>query len=201
MQIFNAIPLTGFLFILVFLIIRIGSLKRKGIVVSKGSEKSKKSSTLLLYPVFAIILLVWLFEIIQPFFQLSFSVLPEVLTRQLSESVLLKFTGVILIFLSLVLWTITLLHFKNSLRFGLDENNQDELITTGIFSLTRNPFFLSLDLYFVGVALILSSLFFIGFAVLAIISIHFFILKEERFLQKIYGDEYEKYEEKVRRYF
>ena len=201
MQIFNAIPLTGFLFILVFLIIRIGFLKRKGIVVSKGSEKSKKSSTLLLYPGFAIILLVWLFEIIQPVFQLSFSVLPEVLSRQLSESVLLKFTGVILILLSLVLWTITLLHFKNSLRFGLDENNQDELITTGIFSLTRNPFFLSLDLYFVGVALILPSLFFIGFAVLAIVSIHFFILKEERFLQKIYGDEYEKYEEKVRRYF
>ena len=201
MQVFNAIPLTGFLFILVFLIIRIGFLKRKGIVVSKDSEKSKKSSTLLLYPGFAIILLVWLFEIIQPVFQLSFSVLPEVLSRQLSESVLLKFTGVILILLSLVLWTITLLHFKNSLRFGLDENNQDELITTGIFSLTRNPFFLSLDLYFVGVALILPSLFFISFAVLAIINIHFFILKEEKFLWKVYGDEYQKYMKRVRRYF
>lgn len=200
MRVFNAIPLTDFLFILVFLIIRIGFLKRKGIVVSKGPGKSKKSIWLL-YPVFGILMLVWLFEIIKPVFQLSFSVLPEALSNQLSESIVFKIAGATLILLSLVLWTITLLHFKTSLRFGLNENNPGELITNGIFSRSRNPFFLSLDLYFIGVTLISPSLFFIGFSFLAIVSIHFFMVKEERFLQKVYGEEYENYKKKVRRYF
>jgi len=200
MQVINAVPFTGFLLILIFLTGRIRFLKSKGIKVSSITGKMKKT-ILLLYPILGFIFLIWLFEIIKPVFQLSFSILPEILTNQFIESIFLKISGVILILLSLILWTITLIHFKTSLRFGLDENNKDKLITTGIFSFSRNPFFLSLDLYFLGVALIFPSPFFIVFTVLAVVSVHFFILKEERFLQKVYRDEYEKYAKKVRRYF
>jgi protein-S-isoprenylcysteine O-methyltransferase Ste14 len=49
--------------------------------------------------------------------------------------------------------------------------------------------------------MVFPNFFFIGFAVLAIVSIHFFILKEEKFMGKIYGADYEKYLQKVRRYF
>ncbi len=113
----------------------------------------------------------------------------------------MKITGTVVVLFSLVLWITTLLHFNKSLRFGLDPKNPGKLITTGIFSVSRNPFFLSLDLYFAGIALILPDLFFISFAALAIISIHFFILKEEKFLLKIYGEDYKMYAEKTERYF
>ena len=103
--------------------------------------------------------------------------------------------------ISLVLFALTLSHFKNSLRFGIDEKNKGELITKGVFSLSRNPFFLSIDIYFAGIALLLPNLFFIGFSVLAIVSIHFFILKEEKFMQSMYGKEYASYAKNVRRYF
>jgi protein-S-isoprenylcysteine O-methyltransferase Ste14 len=39
------------------------------------------------------------------------------------------------------------------------------------------------------------------FAVSAFAGIHFSILKEEKFLQKVYGEEYADYAAKVRRYF
>lgn len=202
MQVLDSIPLAGFLFILILLIERILFLRSKGIEVGVGSNPEKmKNNKLLLYPVFGLILLLWLFEITKPAFHFSFSILPEILTTQLSESVLLKITGVVLILLSLILWTITLIHFKTSLRFGLNENNQGKLITTGIFSLSRNPFFLSLDLYFIGIALIFPTMFFVGFALLVLVGIHFFILREEKFMLKVYKQEYEKYIKKVKRYF
>jgi protein-S-isoprenylcysteine O-methyltransferase Ste14 len=92
-------------------------------------------------------------------------------------------------------------HFKTSIRFGLNDKNKGKLITSGVFAYSRNPFFLSLDLYFLGISLMLPNLFFIGFAVLTVISIHFFILKEEKFMLKAYGIEYKKYVSKVGRYF
>ena len=140
----------------------------------------------------------WIIELIKPAFEIS--VLPEGMTNLLVESIFLKIAGVSLISISLVLLAVTLYHFKTSLRFGTNEKNKGELITTGIFSLTRNPFFLSLDLYFLGISMLLPTLFFIGFSALALISIHFFILNEEKFMIKVYSEEYEKYAQKVQRY-
>jgi protein-S-isoprenylcysteine O-methyltransferase Ste14 len=100
----------------------------------------------------------------------------------------------------LVFMLITLFHFKNSLRFGLDQKNRGKLITTGVFSFSRNPFFLSLGIYLVGIALLQLNLFFIGFTVLAFTSIHFFVLKEEKFMRVAFGNEYLEYMQKVRRY-
>jgi len=200
MIVFEFFPIVGFLIIIILISLRIFLLKRKGITVRSGSAKRKKSQ-LFIYPVFLLILFCWLFEIIKPSFQISYSVLPETITNLLFESLFLKIMGVSLISISLILLAVTLFHFKNSLRFGLDENIRGQLISTGIFAISRNPFFLSLDLYFLGVAFVLPNLFFIGFALLTLVSIHFFILKEEKFMKKVYGDEYEKYAKKVQRYF
>ncbi len=150
---------------------------------------------------FGITLVIWLFEIVKPVFQISFSVIPELFSKWLIQSNSLKISGAAFIIFSLILLSITMFHFKSSLRFGLDKNNAGRLITTGIFSFSRNPFFLSIELYFLGVLFILPNLFFLVFTILAILSIHIFILIEEKFLQKVYREEYQKYTEKVRRYF
>jgi protein-S-isoprenylcysteine O-methyltransferase Ste14 len=100
-----------------------------------------------------------------------------------------------------MLMLITLVHFKTSLRFGMSSSNKGDLITTGIFSFSRNPFFLSLNLYFTGQAMVFPAIVFIGFALMAVAGIHFFILKEEKFLIIFYGESYTSYQKKVRRYF
>jgi protein-S-isoprenylcysteine O-methyltransferase Ste14 len=83
----------------------------------------------------------------------------------------------------------------------MNSKNLGELITTGVFSISRNPFFVSIIIYFTGISLFYPNPFFIAYTVLTIVSIHFFILKEEEFLQKYYGKEYENYTNNVRRYF
>jgi protein-S-isoprenylcysteine O-methyltransferase Ste14 len=179
---------------------RVVFLKRKGIKITSARKKAVNTS-IFIYPVFLVIMLLWLWEISKPVFKISFSILPETITQLSFHSDFIQVAGVVIITMSLIFMLLTLLHFRNSLRFGLDENNRGKLITGGIFAISRNPFFTSLLLWFFGIALILPSPFFIGFALLAAVGIHFFILKEEKFMQRFYGVEYLEYRRKVRRYF
>lgn len=200
MRLFEVFPFASFLILIFSLLVKMVMLKRRKIVVSSGEVKNKRS-LVFLYLLFLMILFLWLFELAKPALQISISVLPETITKFLTHSFFLKIAGISMIILALLFLLISLIHFKNSLRFGLDESNLGKLITCGIFAISRNPFFLSLDLYFLGIALLLPSFFFIGFSVLTFIGIHFFILKEEKFMLKNYDGEYENYQTKVRRYF
>jgi protein-S-isoprenylcysteine O-methyltransferase Ste14 len=199
-MVFNKLPLLFFLAFLAALLFKILFLKRKG-VQTRAKNETKNKTAYFLYPAFALVFLLWLFELVKVAFSFSAAVLPNMLTEKILQCLTCQITGSIVLLLSFVFWIITLLNFKNSLRFGLDENMQGKLITRGIFSVTRNPFFLSVNLYFLGVALIFPSLFFIGFTLAAFVGIHFFILKEEQFLQKVYGTGYLNYKNKTRRYF
>jgi protein-S-isoprenylcysteine O-methyltransferase Ste14 len=175
-------------------------LKKNNIKVS-SSSKNAGFAKYFLFPVYLLVVLVFLLELINPVFYTGLSFLPAKLSTPLSASVLLQTTGVIFTTVSLILLSKTLFDFKNSLRFGTYSNNLGELITTGIFSVSRNPFFISIELYFIGIALLLTTPFFIAIALLSIISIHFYILKEEKFLADNYGEAYKNYAKNVRRYF
>lgn len=197
---FEVFPIASFLVLVLLISGKIFLLKWKGVSVNQGVTNGKKSF-LNYYYIFLLIVFLWLFEIVKPVFQIPFSLLPNIITTHIFNSLLLKISGALVLILALVLLTVTLIHFKTSLRFGLNDKQLGKLITTGIFSISRNPFFLSIDLYFLGIALLLPSVFFIGFSILAAIGIHFFILKEEKFMRKVYGAEYENYKQQVRRYF
>ncbi|WP_372946828.1 methyltransferase family protein [Mariniphaga sp.] len=200
MKFLSIFPFVSFIFLATTLIVRIIYLRKKGIrVSSKSGEKPK--FLVFLYPVFGLLFLVWLAELANLAFQFSWSFLPEFVTKSLLNFQWLRYAGVILIFISLVFWVLTLLDFRYSLRFGFDDKNQGELVTRGVFSQSRNPFFLSIDFFFTGLALFHPSIFFLIMALLTLISIHFFILKEEKFLRKHYGEAYKKYQEKTGRYF
>ncbi len=173
-------------------------LKRKGIRVSLKSGKPSKLK-FLIKPVSLFIMHVWMFEISKPVFHLS--ILPKALSELVVESFLLQVAGIVFMSLSLFILIATLISFKNSLRYGMNSNNLGELVTNGIFAVSRNPFFISIELLLIGNSLFFPSLFLIGFAIAAIVSIHFFILKEEKFMLNNYGREYEDYQKKVRRYF
>jgi protein-S-isoprenylcysteine O-methyltransferase Ste14 len=191
-------PAAGFVLLVLLIFFNSFKLKKKGVQVSTAVTRNP-GNIKWFYPVFAFFFLLFLTEIFKPLY--GFSLLPKVLTYLLFDSVLIRLTGVLAIFLSVYLLKTTLKHFGNSLRFGLNENNTGKLITTGVFSRSRNPFFLSLLLFFTGTALVFPNLFFWGFTLAAFAGIHFSILKEEKFMYKVYDEEYKKYVTKVRRYF
>ncbi|MCG6187173.1 methyltransferase family protein [Maribellus maritimus] len=197
---FDSLPFVSFWVLAGMLAGRILMLKKQGVQVSSKDGKKNKTA-MFLFPVFVIIFLLWFVEIIKPAFQLSFSILPEILTNDIFENIFLKISGSVIIIFSLILLAVTLIHFNTSLRFGLDKNNHGKLVTKGVFSISRNPFFLSLDIYFIGITLIFPTMFFVGFALLVLVGIHSFILREEKFMLEVYKEEYEKYIKKVSRYF
>ncbi|MDD5655095.1 MAG: 6-phosphofructokinase, partial [Candidatus Omnitrophica bacterium] len=102
---------------------------------------------------------------------------------------------------SLVLFGWALVSFGKSWRVGIDSKAAGKLITSGAFAVSRNPVFLSFDLYFVSAFLYFQNTFFFVFAALAIAGTYKQILEEEKFLAQYYGVDYSDYAAKVNRFF
>lgn len=75
------------------------------------------------------------------------------------------------------------------------------LVTQGPFRLTRNPLYLSLTLLYTGIALIVNSLWAIVMLPGALIVIRYGVInREERYLERTFGEQYLSYKAKVRRW-
>jgi protein-S-isoprenylcysteine O-methyltransferase Ste14 len=169
----------------------------KVFVIGRG----KKGFIALMEIVFVVILLAWIYEIFRSSIQIQFSILPPLLSKIWVDLLWLKFLGVILITAGLIIFSLALVAFGRSWRIGIDANQPGKLITTGIFSVTRNPVFVFFNLYFIGIACLNPNLFFTGLAFMALFGIHFHILNEEKFLEKHYGKSYKEYRKETHRYF
>lgn len=199
MNIFNYFELSSLFLLYLLLIGRTLQLMAKGIkpfVLGKG----KKGFDAVLEILFIIGLLIWSFEIISYSLQLKWHVFPEIIYIQLFNIALLKAVGVILTSAGFILFILSLISFGNSWRIGIDKKNPGKLATTGVFSITRNPIFVFIDLYFFGTWLIYSNLFFLLFSIIVTLGIHYQILEEEKFLTVQFGRDYLNYMKKVRRY-
>ncbi len=60
------------------------------------------------------------------------------------ENKILAIIGWSLLILSLIVVWIAQTHMANSWRIGIDKENRSELVTSGFFSISRNPIFLGL---------------------------------------------------------
>lgn len=110
-----------------------------------------------------------------------------------------KYIGLFFLGISLV-WTIVAQrNMKDSWRIGIDNEKKSELITTGLFSVSRNPIFFGMILSLVGLFLCLPTLFSSLFLVVGYLLIQIQIRLEEEFLIKEHGDLYLNYSSKVRR--
>lgn len=109
--------------------------------------------------------------------------------------------GWICLFLSLIIVYISQSQMETSWRIGIDEENKTNLVTIGLFSISRNPIFLGLIIGNLGLFFIIPNCFTLLVISLSTISINNQIRLEEEFLKREFGDEYEKYSKKVRRWF
>ena len=188
----NSMKTIGVLILAVFYTVYIGKMilqKRKGIQtdqIAKGKEKTRiyyielamKTAT---YSVVAAEVLSLLFA--PPYLPQSFVVV-----------------GVVLGFIGDILFTVSVITMKDSWRAGIAEKDKTEIITSGIYSISRNPAFLAFDLVYAGLLLMAFNWVLMVFSFFAVTMLHLQILQEEAFLSKKFGAEYIAYKNKVRRY-
>jgi len=109
--------------------------------------------------------------------------------------------GWVLLLVSLILIWIAQSQMANSWRIGIDEKNKTELVTKGLFSVSRNPIFLGIMIANIGVLMVLPNAFTLLIISLSMVSVNTQIRLEEAFLRAEFGTDYEEYCKKVRRWF
>ena len=89
----------------------------------------------------------------------------------------------------------------DSWRAGVSKTDQTELVTDGIYQISRNPAFLGFDLLYMGTLLMFFNGILCALTVFAVIMYHMQIVcVEEKFLVAAFGEEYLHYQKKVCRY-
>jgi len=145
-------------------------------------------------------LLGWMAEVLLYAFHAGFRIFPSPLDMQLLSSPAAKLIGAGLSALGLLIFAMAYVSFGDSWRVGFDVKKPGALVTSGVFSVSRNPIYLCLDLWFIGTFLINGTLIFLIFAVLAVAAMHWQIRQEETFLTNLYGQAYRDYCRQTGRY-
>lgn len=110
------------------------------------------------------------------------------------------FSGLLLLATALI-WTIVAQQqMKESWRIGIDKTIRTELITQGLFSLSRNPIFFGMILSLAGLFLVTPNALTGLFLILGYILIQIQVRFEEDFLVMTHGDLYLKYKQKTKRF-
>jgi protein-S-isoprenylcysteine O-methyltransferase Ste14 len=173
-------------------------LHKTGVKVWVIGTSSKKIYEIILENILFPILILWSVFLILTVLRIN---MPAIVSNIVIKITWLKYAGITFCYIGLIIFLSALISFGKAWRIGIDENNSNELITTGMFKYSRNPIFLFMDLYFTGIMLIYPNIVFIIIAAGTIIGMHLQILREEKFLINKFGEKYIEYKKKTRRYF
>ena len=114
---------------------------------------------------------------------------------------LLQITGVIVESFGVVVFVISVTEMKDNWRAGVQREDKTNLVTSGIYSISRNPAFLGFDLMYIGILLTFFNWFLCFATAFAVCLFHLQIVNvEEDFLLETFGKEYLEYKRKVCRY-
>jgi protein-S-isoprenylcysteine O-methyltransferase Ste14 len=108
--------------------------------------------------------------------------------------------GVALCFAGLLTLWASLISFGRSFRVGIDADQPDQLVTTGVFACSRNPIYVGMFLVLAGQFLVFPNWVPLAYLFAGSWLVHRQVLREEEFMRRQYGAEYEAYCRRVRRY-
>lgn len=75
------------------------------------------------------------------------------------------------------------------------------ILDTGLYGISRNPIYVAMILIYFGLSLLFNSIWFLPFLPFCILAIHYgVILREEKYLEVKFGEEYLDYKKRVRRW-
>lgn len=125
---------------------------------------------------------------------------PTVSRQEFFRSGIASWAGVLLCLTGLLLLLLSLVSFGKSFRIGIDRDDPDELITTGIFAFSRNPIYVAFALVLLGEFFVFSNWILLIYVLAAMWLFHRQVSREEEYLRQHYGKPYLEYCERVRRY-
>lgn len=181
--------LATIILLIILVLLRVFILHRTGIKAMKFGGIDKKD---FLIPLFAL-----------PLFYLIFANalnLPK-LGFELFSNEIIGWIGVVFCMLGLILLILSLISFGTSFRVGIDEDHPGALVTTGIFSYTRNPIYTAFEAILIGIFFIFPNWILLLYILAGLWLFNRQVLREEDSLKKIYGKDYTEYCKRVRRYF
>lgn len=108
--------------------------------------------------------------------------------------------GVAVTAVGVAFFVAAVLTMRDSWRAGIAPEEKTELVTKGIYGISRNPAFVGFDLTYIGLCLSFANAVNIVFAIVTMILFHLQILQEERFLLSRTDIDYAAYMHRVRRY-
>ena len=112
----------------------------------------------------------------------------------------IRFAGAVCCLVGVGMFYAAVKTMGRSWRAGITDD-KTRLVTTGIFSISRNPAFLAFDLTYLGILLMFFNFLLLIFTLFAAVMLHLQILNEEKHLEEKFGEEYLRYKEKTGRYF
>ena len=113
----------------------------------------------------------------------------------------LQIAGVIVTALGVLAFITSVVQMKDNWRAGVQREEKTNLVTTGIYSISRNPAFLGFDLMYIGILLSFFNWYPFFATAFALVFFHLQIVNvEEEFLIEAFGEEYLEYKKKVCRY-
>jgi protein-S-isoprenylcysteine O-methyltransferase Ste14 len=101
--------------------------------------------------------------------------------------------------LGLIFSVISILNIGSSIRLGLP-NKDTELKSNGIYRISRNPMYVGFGLFTISSMLYTLNYIIIALGLFSLVVYHLIIISEEKFLLSRFGDDYETYRKKVKRY-
>ena len=111
------------------------------------------------------------------------------------------FTGWIFLILAIGIMFLSIGKFLRTKNTLITIRPANTLQTNGIYTFTRNPMYLSLILLYISVACFTGNCWaFIFLPVLILIIQYYVILREEKYLERAFAEEYRIYKKKVRRW-
>jgi protein-S-isoprenylcysteine O-methyltransferase Ste14 len=112
-----------------------------------------------------------------------------------------RITGALLILLYLLFFISALRRFILSKNTLVTIKPATSLETSGIYSFTRNPMYLSLVFLYGGLAVFFGNWWTLIFLPLLVMVVQLYVIrKEEQYLQQAFGNNYNEYKRKVRRW-
>ena len=189
-MIYRSLAVLGMAIFYALYFIKLFSQKKKGIEVYKlakenGKEKLNATEAALkvitiIIPIIEVISIVW-----------GRSYLP----------IMGKIIGFYFLVFADFTFLFAIISMKDSWRVGVaKEDTNRKLITKGIYQYSRNPAFLAFDLMYIGLSLMYCSIPMIIVTLIGIIMLHLQILKEEKFMTDLKGEEYLEYKKTTGRY-
>lgn len=112
----------------------------------------------------------------------------------------LKTSGLTIFLLSFLWTSIAQYQMSKSWRIGIDYDTKPDLVSKGLFKISRNPIFLGVLLSYLGTFLIIPNVMSFSILLVSFVAIQIQVRLEEEYLESAQGNVYLAYKSQVRRW-